>query len=79
MRKWLHFLKERGISRPQVDLETMVLTNSKDEDDLHFFKELRQETILAPQSSIDSYVPLVVSSSSKLNHSKSKNKKQKNM
>ncbi len=35
--KWLCFLKERKISKPQVNLETMVLTNSKDKDNLMNF------------------------------------------
>jgi len=77
IKKWLHFLRKQGISRPQVDLKTVVLTNSEDKDDLHFFQLLRQETISTPQSFIDSYVPLVVSGSSKPSHSKSKKKKQK--
>jgi hypothetical protein len=34
--KWLHFLKEHGISRPHVEVETVVLMDSKDEDEKNF-------------------------------------------
>jgi hypothetical protein len=37
-KKWLHFLKEREISKPKAELDTMVLTDSKyDDDDLCSF------------------------------------------
>jgi hypothetical protein len=32
------FLKEQGISKPQVDLEIVVPIDSKDEDNFIFFK-----------------------------------------
>jgi hypothetical protein len=40
------FLKERGISRPYEEVETVVLTDleGKDENNLHFFQALRQVT-----------------------------------
>jgi hypothetical protein len=43
VKKWLQFLRIRGISRPQVDLEMVVLTDSKDKDkdDLRFFQNLK--------------------------------------
>jgi len=44
--RWLHFLRERGISRPHEEVETMVLTDLKgeDEDNLYFLQTLRQVT-----------------------------------
>jgi hypothetical protein len=42
--KWLHFLRERGISKPQAEAKMVVLMDSKDEDEnnLHFL--LKNET-----------------------------------
>ncbi len=39
VKKWLCFLREQGISKPQADLETVVLIDSKDEYNLIFFKK----------------------------------------
>lgn len=38
VKKWLCFLREQGISKPQADLEIVVLIDSKDEENLLFFK-----------------------------------------
>ncbi len=44
--RWLHFLRERGISRPHEEVETVVLTDleGKDENNFHFFQASRQAT-----------------------------------
>jgi hypothetical protein len=76
-KKWLHFLGERGISRPHAKLEIVVLIDLEDKYNLHFFQELKQTTILAPKSSIDLFIPLVVPSSLKPNHFKFEKKRQK--
>jgi hypothetical protein len=39
VKKWPFFLREKRISKPQAHLEMVVLTDSKDEDDLIFFKK----------------------------------------
>jgi hypothetical protein len=46
--RWLHFMREHGISRPHEEVETMVLTNSEGEDEynLHFLQALKQVTTL---------------------------------
>jgi hypothetical protein len=57
-------LKEQGISKPQANLEMVVVIDSKDEDDLIFFKieinnNLRTKLVIEPT------IPLVVSGSLK--------------
>jgi hypothetical protein len=48
--KWLHFLRENGILFFQDVLETMVLSNFEDENDLQFFQKLKQSLAPVPPS-----------------------------
>jgi hypothetical protein len=49
-KKWLHFLREKGILFFQDLLETMVLSNFEDEKDLQFFQKLKQSLAPVPPS-----------------------------
>jgi hypothetical protein len=64
VRKWLCFLKEQRISKPQENLETVAVIDSKDEDDLIFFK-IEINNNLNSKLVIEPTIPLVVSGSSK--------------
>jgi hypothetical protein len=46
--KWLRFLREKGLSFFQGVLKTVVLKNSKDEDDLQVFQGLKQSISPTP-------------------------------
>jgi hypothetical protein len=77
-KKWLLFLRECQISRPHVEVETMVLMDSKgeDKDNLHFLQALRQAKALASQVVVE-FASLIIPSSLKRSMSKYKRKKER--
>lgn len=49
-KKWLRFLREKGILFFQDVLETMVLSKFEDENDLQFFQNSKQSLAPVPPS-----------------------------
>jgi hypothetical protein len=69
-------MKEREISRPQVEVEMVVLIDleGEDKDNLYFLQALKQMIALAPQTIVES-APLIVIGFSKPNSFKSERNK----